>query len=617
MKKIFSHLAIVVRIWLLTAVSTSLFIVIICGFQKESIPFVFIPVLFAGVAIASIPAAIILWMALGIIPSFQITTISKILVFLLAAFLAVTPYSLLASSAPFNIFSSDLEGYRNSFFINFISNAAFLFFNSIVGISFCLPSIVYVFSRNQIVSINKIVQLIQQFFLSINTKTTTMEEQHVTKSISNSNRILIKGIITGFLILVLLIPTIFISNLVTEREDRQKEVVKEVSSKWSNAQKLAGPFISIPYTESFINSDNKVQDIRTQVIVVANNLKVEGEIFPEQRPRSIYKVLLYKTDLAMQGQYKLNWPADIKSENLDLKNAQICFALSDFKGIEEEMSLDVNNQKLMLTPGLPTDKLGKIGLSAPIDLSSVTAGEAIDFQMKLKLKGSEQLHFIPLGLSSSFSLKSSWPNPSFDGEVLPSQRTINDKGFDANWNFNQANLPFTGVQTESKFSTNEFEFGVSLVQPADQYNKTMRSVKYAILIIGLSFACFFITELLQKKPFHPIQYVLVGFALVIFYTLLLAISEYTTFGYAYLISVFATISLIAIYVKSHFNNWKTTMVFVVILSILYGFIYILISLEDTALLVGSIGLFLILALIMMVSKRINWYGNSSSITNNS
>ena len=220
---------------------------------------------------------------------------------------------------------------------------------------------------------------------------------------------------------------------------------------------------------------------------------------------------------------------------------------------------------------------------------------------------------MPLSATSKFNLKSVWASPSFDGDMLPGEREVNDSGFTAKWNFSQANLPFGTVLKQNTLQNKTMAFGVSLVQPADQYNKTMRSVKYAILFIGLTFAFFFIIELMQKKPFHPVQYVLVGLALVIFYTLLLSISEYILFDQAYLIAALATILLISFYAKGHFNSWKTAGIFFVLLSCLYGFIFILIRLEDTALLVGSIGLFIVLALVMFVSRKINWYGTSDII----
>jgi inner membrane protein len=227
--------------------------------------------------------------------------------------------------------------------------------------------------------------------------------------------------------------------------------------------------------------------------------------------------------------------------------------------------------------------------------------------VSLKIKGSERLYFTPLAGNSSFVMQSKWSNPSFDGNALPTERTVGDSGFKAKWNFNKASLPFTTVLKRTEINKNNFAFGVAMVQPADQYAKTSRSVKYAILIIGLTFALFFIIELMQKKALHPVQYVLVGLALSIFYTLLLSISEIILFDYAYLIAATATVILIMLYAKGHFNNWATASIFGGILSALYGFIFVLIRLEDTALLVGSIGLFIVLALVMYASRKINWY----------
>ena len=152
-----------------------------------------------------------------------------------------------------------------------------------------------------------------------------------------------------------------------------------------------------------------------------------------------------------------------------------------------------------------------------------------------------------------------------------------------------------------------YSFGVSMVQPADQYAKTMRSVKYAILFIGLTFSLFFIVELMQQRPVHPVQYILVGLALVIFYTLLLSLSEFVLFDNAYFIAATSTILLITLYAKGHFASWKIAGLFALVLNMLYSFIFVLIRLEDTALLVGSIGLFVVLALVMYASRKVNWY----------
>ncbi|MFZ1798839.1 MAG: cell envelope integrity protein CreD, partial [Chitinophagaceae bacterium] len=431
--------------------------------------------------------------------------------------------------------------------------------------------------------------------------------------------------------------------LVTERQERQQEVVREVSSKWASAQTLSGPFIVVPYNYSETNKEGKILPAKINIIMLPQNLHVQGSITPEERKRSIYTVLLYKTNLNFKGNFNIQIPDDLIMENLDFKNARICFSLSDFKGIEEEMALKFNGEAVHFSPGLPVSNFGTTGLSAPVKFDSTSLNVPVNFELSMNLKGSSQLHFMPLSANSSFDLSSTWPNPSFDGNTLPGSHSVSEKGFTAHWDFNQANLPFGKVMSENEMkqyettqddkveynaprinrnqndiaennvAKNDLSFGVSLVQPADQYDQTLRSVKYAILIIGLSFAFFFIIEIMQKKPFHPVQYVLVGLALVIFYTLLLSFSEYILFDFAYLIAALATISLISIYVKSHFKSWKTAGIFFCLLSGLYGFIFILIRLEDTALIVGSIGLFFILALVMFASRKINWYGNPEKI----
>jgi inner membrane protein len=295
------------------------------------------------------------------------------------------------------------------------------------------------------------------------------------------------------------------------------------------------------------------------------------------------------------------------------------------------MNISFNGTKYDLAPGLPTKQIETIatpvgngqeeyvrtesatkdveaiGLSTNVTLTLEDLQKPLNFDMQLKIKGSERLHFIPLSGNSNFDIKSTWKDPKFDGSNLPGTRDVNEQGFQAKWSFNNANLPFGTILKDFNFNKQNLAFGVSMVQPADQYTKTNRSVKYAILFIGLTFALFFIIELMQKKPIHPVQYVLIGIALVIFFTLLLSISEFILFDYAYLIAALATVLLITLYAKSHFKSIKTASVFGSLLTCLYAFIFVLIRLEDAALLVGSIGLFIILALVMFGSRKINWY----------
>lgn len=424
-----------------------------------------------------------------------------------------------------------------------------------------------------------------------------------------NNKLLIKGIITAALILLMLIPTAFIQNLITERQDRQKEVVKEVSSKWAEPQTVSAPYLVIPYYEGAASK------VKKQLLILPDQLTVQGDIKEEERPRSIYKVMLYKTALSFSGSFKTTGITD-DSTVLLLNEAKLCFGLTDFRGIEDKLTVTLNNNPYTLLPGLPVNTIDSSGLSVPVTVTAADLEKGVSFNMGIGLKGSGRLHFLPVGAYSTYNIQSPWRNPSFDGNTLPATRDVSNNGFLATWKFNAANLPFTSIVKKEHLDISSLAFGVSLVQPAGQYEKTMRSAKYAILIIGLTFALFFVFELLQKNPVHPIQYALTGIALVVFYTLLLSISEIIVFAYAYAIAATATILLIALYAKSHFKNWRAAITIGLLLTGLYGFIYVLISLEDTALLVGSIALFIVVAIIMYVTRKVNWYQPETSATIN-
>ena len=587
------------KIWLNTVLNTVLGIVLFMGFSDSGFTF-FEVLLYSSIfsLVGSIPALILLCTGLHRIRKSTTPVRKKYGLFTgLLAFIALL----------YGIVAFLLVGFQNDVWIILVGVSAALFAASLLAGFIQLRALCCFFSCDEFAAV-PYTFLFNFLFQQQQPNHHNMQQQLAPASSgTQSNKILIKGLITGGLILLLLIPTIFITELVKEREERQKEIVKEVSSKWAAAQTLTGPFLVVPYTDGYLNSDGKTIPVRTQLIVPAYDLSVNGNIFPEERKRSIYKVLLYKTALQFNGQFKFQWPSDIIEANLDLANAKLCFALNDFKGIQDDLLVTIGASTVKMTAGLPVDDFGKIGLSAPISLSALNLTDGTPFSLMVKIKGSERLHFTPLATTSTFAVRSSWANPSFDGEMLPNERSTGDSGFNALWKFNQANLPFAAVMKQGTVAQNKMAFGVSLVQPADQYAKTMRSVKYAILFIGLTFALFFIIELLQRKPLHPVQYVLVGIALVIFYALLLSLSEYIVFDHAYAIASLATVLLIALYAQGHFKNWKTSTILFLMLSVLYAFIFVLIRLEDTALLVGSIGLFLVLAMVMFVSRKINWY----------
>lgn len=600
-------------LWVVTTVGfiaeASLFTVFFIHFET---PFVFL-LIFIGSFVFSFPAFFVLLIGAGMIKaSSKNITIQfrRLFIFLFSISLC---YGVIAGFL-FNYLSEDAV-FNNAGIIGSISIMVFSIFSCTVFGSIVLLKPLFAYFTGVDTSMGRtelLTLIINNHHQKINNMETSSPD-NLASSSGTSARILIKGIITGILILVMLIPSFYLTSLVTERQQRQTEVVKEVSSKWASEQTISGPYLVIPYTDVYTNDTGKIISNRTNLIIFPDNLQVNGELIPEKRQRSIYKVLLYKSSLAISGSFKTALPAEIDPGNIDFAAAKICFGLNDFKGLEEEIKISFNKQSYVLTPGLPLKDINEEGLSVPVSLSREFLTGTIPFNLRFKIRGSEKLHFLPLAANSKFELNSSWPNPSFDGNILPNDRIVKNSGFNAVWSFNRANLPFTMVMKQGKFNADDLSFGVSMVQPADQYEKTMRSVKYAILFIGLTFALFFIIESLQKKPFHPVQYVLVGLALLIFYTLLLSISEFILFDYAYGIAALATIFLISLYAKSHFLKWSIAGTFGAALCCLYGFIFILIRLEDTALLIGSIGLFIILSVVMYISRKIKWYGSINQV----
>jgi len=423
------------------------------------------------------------------------------------------------------------------------------------------------------------------------------------------NRMLIKGFIIGFLILVMLIPAAMLYNLVSEREHRQDEVVKEISDKWATAQTVVGPVIAIPYLSPVAGK----QPEQKMLYVLPEQLSINGKLLPEVRHRSLYEVTLYRSAITMSGIFD---PSSIKKIGIDNEDilwgqAQLFIGITDSRGLEDDVQLKWSNTNLVMEAGVPNNNLVKTGLSTPI---SLTPGQQAGFSINIKIKGSSALYFTPVGKTTEMTLNSPWKNPAFDGQYLPSQpANITDNGFVAHWKILQISRSYPQAwKDNAHFDPSESSFGVKLLQPTDSYSKTQRSVKYAILIISLTFAIFFFVEIFQKRQVHPIQYVLVGIALIVFYSLLLSISEYTGFNTAYLIAVAATVSLIGAYVWSIFKKLQIAAGFMVALGSLYSYIFILIQLQDYALLYGSIGLFVVLAIIMYFSRKVDWYTTRQS-----
>lgn len=431
---------------------------------------------------------------------------------------------------------------------------------------------------------------------------------------NKGTQLTIKGLLIGLLIILLLIPAHLISNLIKERLKREETVRNEVCSKWATEQTLIGPILVIPYLEQIVNDKNEITaHKRIPFYFLPEMLDISGEIIPFNRHRSIFEIMVYRSEMNFKGNFST---IDLKSlgvppENFLLNEAYIYFYLNDFRGIEKQIKINWDNKDISLGNELTSiNKSAYSGLVAPLpDLTIEDLLRSHPFSMDIKIKGSESLNFVPIGKTSTTHLFSKYPNPSFDGNFLPNEPAkISEDGFKADWEIFHLNRSFPQYWSGNFLDFSDSVYGVKLLTSTDSYTKTERSVKYAILFIALTFALYFFIEIIQNKKVHPIQYVLVGMALCIFYTLLLSISEYINFNWAYLIAASATIILIFFYTKSAFGKWITAFITAIILGGLYSFIFILIQLQDGALLFGSIGLFILLAVIMFYSRKIDWYG---------
>jgi inner membrane protein len=421
----------------------------------------------------------------------------------------------------------------------------------------------------------------------------------------------IKGLIISALILLLLIPTLFINNLVQERQIRQKTAFNEISSKWAQAQTIAGPIVSIPYWDFSRDSAGHTYKIKRFIHVLPDKLNIKGTIRPEKRYRGIYETVVYTSKLEISGSFINLFPANpsIPAQNVLYDEAFVSIGITDLRGIEDSVSLTWNNNAFPFNSGVETTDIYKSGINAHIRISpGDTANTFCNFAIALNLKGSQYIYFTPVGKETIINVSSNWPTPSFDGAFLPDKRDVTEKGFTAYWKVLHLNRNYPQSWLGSGYSIDSSSFGVNLILSIDNYVKTDRSIKYAILFIGLTFLIFFFLELLNNKPIHPLQYILIGFALCIFYTLLLSISEQMTFNLAYLISCLMTIGLITWYAGGILRDKKLAALVAGNLVILYGFIFTIIQMEDFALLTGSLGLFVILAIVMFFSRKIDWKG---------
>ncbi len=423
-----------------------------------------------------------------------------------------------------------------------------------------------------------------------------------------SQSITAKILTIGVLILILLIPINRIKNLITEREDYRQDVLKEVSEKWGESQKVAGPILTVPMFKNWEDEKKEVHTSWRNLHILPEKLSIKSEVNPDVKHRGMYDVVVYSTKLQIEGTFK-----EINIEELNhtdftphWESAYLTIGVTDIKGIKSQ-SIKLNTHDFEAIPGVKTNDFVNSGFIINTPLEKKNIDSVISFDINMELNGSNDLQFYPVGKETKVCMTSNWNDPSFNGYYIPANHNISEDGFTANWAINNFNRNYPQYWFDESHHIEYSNFGVELMLPVDHYQKSMRSVKYALMFIFLTFIVFLFFEIINKKRIHPIQYLLVSAGLIIFYTLLLSLSEHIGFNYAYLISSVAIIGLIGFYTAQIFKSKQASLLFFGILVSLYIFLFVILQLKELALMIGSIGLFVILGLVMYYSRKVNWY----------
>lgn len=426
------------------------------------------------------------------------------------------------------------------------------------------------------------------------------------------------------LMLLLLIPSTMIKSIIDERQFLNNQAVQEVSSKWAEEQEIAGPVLSIPIVYEYEDKEGTYEETDTWHIL-PEKLTINGTISPQKLQRGIYEIVVYESLLGFDGTFELPTLDSSHLKEIRFDKAFLTIGITDLRGIKNQIDMEWNGQKVRIQPGSRIPSIVYSGITIDLPPIEKTPGGPIDFSFEMNLQGSKNIAFAPVGSHTSVSLASTWPSPSFNGNFLPDERSLSKDGFEAKWSVLQLNrnypqswvgdlsintgssTPYIQNRTKSSSIFTTSAFGVDLILPLDDYQKSMRSAKYAAMTISLTFLIFFLVEILNKKKIHPFQYILVGLSLCLFYILLVSISEHTNFNFAYGVSTLGIVTMISLYSMSIFKMKRLTYFLVFTLIGIYGFLFVTLQLSDYALLMGSSGLFIILALTMYFTRNINWY----------
>lgn len=414
------------------------------------------------------------------------------------------------------------------------------------------------------------------------------------------NSFALKMVFLAFLGLLLLIPLQMVKEVIRERAAFAEQAKNEIAESWASAQTITGPVLNIPGT--MVLSDGRVA---TETLhILPEKLSASATIKPERRYRGIYESVVYESLIDMTGYFTTTGSEGTAGFRYDWSQAYVSLGVSDNKGIQGSVILTLADITAEAEPGPVQTDIFKGGIWFPTGLSGVDpVNFRADFSLQLGLKGSARLFFSPTGKTTSISISSPWPSPSFQGKFLPADREITADGFTASWMVTHLNRSFPQAWAGSSFKPAEEAFGVDLILEVDHYKKAERTAKYGLLFILVTFFVLIIIEIRSSVKIHLFYYLLTAFALILFFSLLSALSEHIGFSPAYMVASVATIGLLTAFFRSLVDRRWVVVVISGLLSTLYIFIFILLALKDYAYLAGNIGLFALLAALMMVSSK--------------
>jgi len=422
----------------------------------------------------------------------------------------------------------------------------------------------------------------------------------------------VKLFLIVLLTMLMAVPLFAIQFALADREGRASEAADDVASGWGGSQVVGGPMLSVPYevtTDSLVDGKLMRSTQRLTAVLLTTTLKLDVVAQSERRWRGIFPVPVYRANVKMKAQFDRASLGGLTPQGAHVlwNEASIVTLVSDVRGLADNIPLKVNGQTVAFQPGLGMNGVAGSGIHAPLRLTAMPNGLALD--TSFTLRGSRELSFAPLGQQTTGNITSNWADPSFFGAFLPSDRQVQSNGFQASWT-----VPYLARGFGQSFAAPDAAvasalsspFGVRFYQPVDLYQLVQRSLKYAVLFVGLAFLVFFVSELIADRRLHGAQYALIGAAQVLFYLLLLSFAEHIGFAIAYVMAAGATVVMTSLYAVSAFASRKQAGALFVVLSILYGLLYVILIQEDYALLIGALVLFAALGATMFVTRQLDW-----------